>query len=365
MASKTTKSAEILELSKTIKVNDKEYNINAVHSDVASQVAAPLRIKKYINAGDPDLTNFVGNQMADIDFVPASGGHYTGPIETPTHTSEKPITEQSVLNKAEIDNIICQLKGTSWFTWTSENGGYKFTAAVDENEVYQSICIVVGNNNAVQDFSSVNNSGNLGIYSDNAINQLPSYLYIGIVNDTNANIYFGTSDKLSPILLTNKLFDPNAADDNPIDASKIKEISVAIAAAIDRISKVERQADDNTTGLETLSDTCDGLQEADAALGARLATLEAHKKANTAADEKIKAKYDDTGLIIDKNYYRTLNKGDTTHWTHNELDSTKKAFIIDTGSKTNTILISNGNGLSPASADFSTQGELGDIWIVY
>lgn len=115
-----------LNLSKTIKLPDPngggqeliDFNINAVYSDEAGKVTQPLAINEFSLSGEKQGSyNGSINESTTtvINYVPASGGVFTGDIQI--DTPDEDITEQSVLNSRQINNQLELLTGNPLYTW--------------------------------------------------------------------------------------------------------------------------------------------------------------------------------------------------------------------------------------------------------
>ena len=179
---------ETKQLSATLKVGDDTYDINAVHSDSAAKLDKKLVIRKFstTSAGIESrlLADFDGSSKKEIEIVPAKGGgNYVTPINVVNHSTKYPIQDTSILNYSEILDVVSQLRGYSWFTWSDTNNDkvLELTAVINDDEQLQQTSLVVGSSTDLEKFSQYN-------YEKK---ELPSYLYI---DKTNGNIFFGTSD---------------------------------------------------------------------------------------------------------------------------------------------------------------------------
>lgn len=181
MAKRIKQTKAPLELANTIQVDTAEgsavYNVNAKYSEKATEVSNPLTIKE-VKMTNTSSVEFTGKDPVTIEVVPASGGQFKGPITVPSHTSEE-ATDDAVLNNREIREIVSQLTGASYYTWSEESGLVEVYKADGE---YLRIGIVVGNITDLPSFNSYN-------YSTKT---LPFYLYVGqVFDDSNKNVLFG------------------------------------------------------------------------------------------------------------------------------------------------------------------------------
>lgn len=208
------------ELDKVLTVNEQDYNINAVHSDTAAKVDHRLIIKESTDAGYT-RKEFDGSSDTTLSYVPSSGGSFTGNIKAPTHPTNESISDNSILNRAEISTLVSKLTGTSWYTWdyNKDTGEGQLAGKIDtETNELQKIGIVVSDSigddehAALAEFARMNNSEKW----------IPFYLYITYRfktadiqhDDSIGNIYLGTADYNGTVQLTNRLAYNNVGHDS-------------------------------------------------------------------------------------------------------------------------------------------------------
>ena len=184
------------ELQKTLKVDDIEYNINAVHSDTASQVVNKLILKKTnLSTGEPssreaDWTEFDGSVEKVLNIVPSSGGGFSGNITVPPYKDT--IRDESVLNSSDIKKfIVNELKSNSvLYTWN----GTKLTGGGEGSSI-KSISIITGNDANKNSFATKNNENYLAYKNNDTTKSFVSaFIYISTDDGNLGNIYFGTCE---------------------------------------------------------------------------------------------------------------------------------------------------------------------------
>lgn len=177
---------EIFELDKTLQVDGKTYNINAVQAD---KVVNSLNIyKSNLNKKATKLIEFDGSTAKSIDLVPASGGSFAGRITVPpvSDTTLKSDGE-TVLNYNDIvGKVVDRLLNTSAMaTWDNN----KLTFTDTETPAVHGICVVLGDEANVGDFANQNHTSKW----------IPNYLYI--CKDT-GNIFLGKAESTETNLLS-------------------------------------------------------------------------------------------------------------------------------------------------------------------
>jgi hypothetical protein len=138
--------AENLNLKKTILIEDKEYDINAVYSDEAGKVTAPLVIKEsgtkvgeYYGSTDTSETT-----RSEINYVPATGGKFNGIVQVYDKdrgyglgTEEDPINKSEILNYGQIETVVSDLKGNPLWKWDPADSGYTaMTGGYPDAKIY-------------------------------------------------------------------------------------------------------------------------------------------------------------------------------------------------------------------------------------
>lgn len=171
------------ELDKVITVGDEDYKVNAVTAD---KVNKKLKINKIDLNGNvaADPVEFDGEEERAIDVVPASGGHFTGPIRVGNNT-EASINNEAILNYYDItETVFGEFKNHSaLYTWDNSqiNEENKFKIVI-EGETPNSISLVQGLETHLPSFADKNYyNGYLSVY-----------LYV--CTDT-GNIYYGAANK--------------------------------------------------------------------------------------------------------------------------------------------------------------------------
>lgn len=110
-------------LSKIIKIEDTDYNVNAVYSDEAKKVTNPLMVIKSTtgNKATDQKFEFDGaTKDQAIDYVPADGGSFRGPVYL-----GNPINANEFITLGQIDNRITNLNGAPLCVWNTSLSGTK------------------------------------------------------------------------------------------------------------------------------------------------------------------------------------------------------------------------------------------------
>jgi hypothetical protein len=118
--------AENLKLQKTVKIEDTEYDINAVYSDEAGKVSQPLIIKRSL-ATDVDTKKFNGSRnpaettITEINYVPATGGKFSNKVyfDKVYAADNSEVEAKSVINSSQINARITNLDGAPLYTWNA------------------------------------------------------------------------------------------------------------------------------------------------------------------------------------------------------------------------------------------------------
>lgn len=105
-------------LKNTILLEGKEYNINAVRSETAEtadKTQCKLTLKASTTSG-VNTAEFDGSESKEFNYVPPTGGKFTGPtyINSPTGTD---LTAESIINSGQVDNRIVDLTGSPLCVW--------------------------------------------------------------------------------------------------------------------------------------------------------------------------------------------------------------------------------------------------------
>lgn len=322
-------------LDKKLNIGGEEFEVNAVNSDIAAELANKLsvNISEYSSENNliTDISKeFNGTENISLDVVSSKGGKFTGPVEMSNRPADYVFNDDTILNCGEIEEKISQLTGSPWFTWTPKtedpNDGYNFSAVtVDPAESSSEIKQIkrVGIVTGPADITAANAFAECNVNA----NILPLFLYIGRETDNNGHLansrlYFGTNTDLTVAPLGNKLtnstglfsytYDSLAStftdiwslfrDINdilglPINTDTVDDrIEDAIQAAKDDImgnsgTSAELNLSKLSTDLETLSDKLSNVING--------VTNYMPAKAGSA----VRAKQDSSGNVINASYY--------------------------------------------------------------
>lgn len=318
--------SENLKLDKIINIAGTDYEVQA---KTAEKVENKLTIYKVIGEATEEAIEFDGQansegKSPEVFVVPADkGGYFRGPINVPTvGAKEKQATQ--VLNYEDLSSVVTNLAGSGWYSWDGTN-----FATVTSNGVNQHVGIVLGNADDLPGFVSKNTE--IAAKTDRLETEyyLPKFLYI--CTDT-GNLYLGDCEE-NYRQIVNKAFElvsPTTNQSYTVD--DIKTTFESLSTSVDTAeSNLETAKDDLT----------EAYSEADAVLDAKInsntakiTTLESWK-ANTivagTANTVKNAAYASNADLLD-------NK-DSTYF--------QKKITIST------------------SAPTSSDGEEGDVWIVW
>ena len=175
------------ELENTLLVDGEEYNINAKQ---AEKVKHGLTLKKNLLTTINENDVFDGQEALTIDYVPATGGRFTGKVRLPANPDT--INNEDVLNYGDLkDKVLVELINNSvLYSWN----GTKLTGGGESQAgTIQSICIVVGSDSNVNALAEY-------IYKNKPVS---AYIYVD--SDT-GNIYFGTcnSNKVTSVKVSSE-----------------------------------------------------------------------------------------------------------------------------------------------------------------
>lgn len=109
-------------LKKTLKIEDEEYNINAVYSDEAGKVSNSLTLKSSNKDGTNTDTVFNGSEGKEISYVPSDGGTFTGSVYL-DHDKSKVDSipdDNEVITSAQVSNRVAELNGAPFFVWNTQ-----------------------------------------------------------------------------------------------------------------------------------------------------------------------------------------------------------------------------------------------------
>lgn len=191
---------DIIDLKNTLKIDEQEYNINAVTAD---KVKAPFTV----NISGQDSVEFDGSEAKNISVVSSeTGGDFCGPITVPSFKkqgeeliSTADIPGDNVVNFGDLSELITNITGAGWYSWD----GNTFTQT-KENDVAQHIGIVTGTDADVTAFAEKNTDEKY----------LPMYLYVSKIDNTIGDLYLGTSDEgtVTKLSVAQKLYNEDKTE---------------------------------------------------------------------------------------------------------------------------------------------------------
>ena len=114
------------QLDKTLKVNNKTYEVTAVYSDEAGKVTNPLTVTKQETfsttapAFAGNASTYDGSAERSLNIVPAEGGAFTGPVLF-KRLQELGLSEEDAqylaVNRADITKLLSDISGCPCYTW--------------------------------------------------------------------------------------------------------------------------------------------------------------------------------------------------------------------------------------------------------
>jgi hypothetical protein len=121
--------AENLNLKKTILIEDKEYDINAVYSDEAGRVSRKLTLMPSLVI-DPNLKatkeltgDFDGSKEKEVLYVPATGGAFNGPVQINNgYSSLGEAKPNDIINYSQVMSTVSKLDGAPLWKWDINTG---------------------------------------------------------------------------------------------------------------------------------------------------------------------------------------------------------------------------------------------------
>lgn len=172
-----------MKLDNVIEIGNETFEVNAKHSEVATQVEENLSVKLYKEATPTDepteVIEYDGSEAQELHIVPVTGGSFTGPISAETHETTD-FNSTDILNYEELENFVGGLKGTSLYRVTKEPADDEPNITpVEPSGEAMHIGTVVGSSDYLEFFHENNTA-------------LDTYLYIC---DDTGDIYLGGSDK--------------------------------------------------------------------------------------------------------------------------------------------------------------------------
>ena len=158
-------SENLLNLNNTLQIDDQVYNINAVRSDAAEKVLHSLTVIQHTASGEL-TTAFDGSTDQTIQYVPASGGKYSGPVfidnSTLSEVTDDTLLKQAVLNNEQITNEIALLTGAPLYTWSIDNSTQLLVTKSNSDQCYK-LNTVVGTSQDFDTFKKLLETGSSGI----------------------------------------------------------------------------------------------------------------------------------------------------------------------------------------------------------
>lgn len=191
--------SELKNLKNTIKVDNEEYNVNAVHSDSASKVDNKLTIYKmeHINAVPVE---FDGSKEQSLSVVPAEGGTYNGPvmIENNDLSSAQP---KQVLTYSNVEQLTEQLTGFSCYYW---DGVTLTSIKKDSDEALGKASLIIGPEESLALLAEY--------VTKNQIDGMPTY-WLYISDKSPYSIFLCTVDESIKLNLTSeKIVSPDNSE---------------------------------------------------------------------------------------------------------------------------------------------------------
>lgn len=245
---KTKNATKNCKLDKTLVVDNITYDINAVeatHSNEADKVANTLTINKIDIEGNAGPVVFDGSAAKDVSIVGAEGGKFSGPIVVPTYEDKSKFESESVLNYADMNHVIGQLTGFSWYTWD----GATLAGSVNSENQALRMGVVKGLYEHLDDFIAYN-----------SVNKyLPFYLYIcsdtgmmffGDAEDTELKDITQVNAKDAEKLLKAVKLITNLESNNAVDFDGSKNVELGVKGVL--------PVEHGGTGSTTLDDVVAG-----------------------------------------------------------------------------------------------------------
>ena len=161
------------ELSKIVKIEDEDYNINAKYSDEAGKVTETLVIKE---SGEERYA-FNGSDNAVIDYVPATGGTFRGPVYKSEPTNNP--TANELITSAQVDNKVVNLNGSPICVWNTALSGANL-----EKSLYS----LVDGTDKFYKFTTITGT------------EADFYLLQGVLTSSNTELNYSLVNTISPAL---------------------------------------------------------------------------------------------------------------------------------------------------------------------
>jgi hypothetical protein len=154
------------ELQKTLKLENEEYNINAVRSDTAEtadKTQAALTLNGSFDTG-VSTTAFNGNIAQTIEYMPPKDGKFTGPTYITSPTTEE-LTAESIINAGQINDKIAQLTGAPLYTVSIDSGYqlYSFAEPIENGTAFRRLNTVIGTSENFENLKKLIANGSTGL----------------------------------------------------------------------------------------------------------------------------------------------------------------------------------------------------------
>lgn len=342
------------ELKNTLKVDDIEFNINAVQ---ANKVTNKLTVNKVtLSNTKSKLIDFDGSATKTLDIVPADGGAFTGRIKVPNNTNST-VEDEAVLNYGDLRNKVLNqlINNSTIFSWS----GSTLSVPTAGSSTIAGMSLVQGTEANVQRFANSNKNNATAVPNNNNASKrwLAAYLYI--CSDTK-NIYFGTSDKATATRLASEAKALKETVKRNNKSVTIDYTALDIEAIESNVNKIINGT--ISVGKATSIDCGNNQIIAGTALNSTLNSLNSTTSTNSANIAALQSSVD---KIIDG--ATTVGKA-TTATTATTAATAMKATIAEKDSNENIISSYYQKRITlstSAPSNSSNQGNNGDIWIKY
>lgn len=144
-------------LKNTINIEGTEYNINAVNalnsleadhaglSDLATtavKTQAALTLKQSLKTSASTDT-FNGTEAKTINYVPSTGGKFTGPVYIDNSELVETIPEDAVLNSKQVTTRVADLNGAPCYLWSPDDN-YQLHSLVRTDSSFYKLNTIIG-----------------------------------------------------------------------------------------------------------------------------------------------------------------------------------------------------------------------------
>lgn len=157
-------------LKNTLLLDGEEFNINAKYSDEAKKVTKSLTIKKSLSNRTAE-ESFDGSESKTIDYVPATGGKYKGPVTIDTTGSDyvaayNSLSEfdknKTIITSEQVNNRIYNLNGTPVCTW-DPSSSTRFIEVKNSDGQIEKITTIVGTSEDFEDLKYFAKPASVGL----------------------------------------------------------------------------------------------------------------------------------------------------------------------------------------------------------